>query len=76
MDADFPADTVKLEAEVVREKFPVAVPGAETEIVPNSPSFSPLIPALKYRVFGSPAPFWPNTMSHKPGLEITFALPS
>src|SRR5271166_786646 len=66
-----PAVTVTLWAERLREKSaPV------TEVAGTRDANKPLVwfapPAVKYRVFGSPVPPAPKTMSHKPGFVITW----
>ena len=68
--AAWPGATVALCAERVSEKSALVTVDAGTSVA-NKPVVCELPPAVKYRVFGSPVPPAPKTMSHKPGLTIT-----
>src|SRR5260370_22986644 len=71
---DSPGATVAacVERASVKPAVVTADPGTS---VANKPLVCVLPPAVKYRVFGSPVPPSPNTMSHKPGFPIDlFAL--
>ena len=63
--------TLNVLADDVKVKSPPPVAGA-TAMEPKRPSFSPLMPAAKYSVLGSPTPLLPKTISHKPELAIGF----
>ena len=56
---DAPCFTVKADCARLMVKSPAGA-GATGVMAPNRPPFSPLTPAEKYSVFGSPVPLTPN----------------
>jgi len=70
-----PPVTLRALEDACKLKLPAPVAGGAIATEPKRPPFSPLIPAAKYRVLGSPnvvvCPlFFPKNISHRPGFAI------
>ncbi len=69
-----PAVTETVVGAATSAKSPPGEPAEAGEIAPKSPLLSPLGPALKYNVLGSPVPFCPKIISQRPGFAIALPL--
>src|SRR5271170_4879934 len=75
-----PPVTLRAVEDACKLKLRTPVAGGATATEPKRPPFSPLIPAAKYRVLGSPnvvvCPlFCPKNISHRPGFAIGVPAP-